>query len=452
MSTRARFIASARRLSHDFPIPTLWQGGFRALLWFLAVVSVGFVLQVVARPAGWPLAFLFAEDGQVFLTEALRDGPNSLLTTYAGYLHVAPRSIALACSSLVSPDAYVVCTGIAVAGVKALAVLVAWPVLSAYARSWGWGLAAASSFLFIPTGNLEVLGNITNLRWYLVAVSLFALIGVFQRAPLALIATAFAFLATTSDPLAFAWLPIAVWRALGQRGFARLPGLAALIGIALHLIHLQPGARGERGTAADLIANPLDTVAQLLIRGPVATQYGMNWTQEFLRFGVAPTLLTLVLTGAIVWAAWQHRGHFPEASRLALAVVIAGEALLLAVLSFPASYIAFTEIWSLSQPSRYSAFAALFLTPALVLAVSIVWRSNPVRWQRAVSALGVLVLIGAFISDGRGDPRHSSGPRWDETLVHVRGLCSDGRDFVEVANVPDYEGWRTTIQCDWLRQ
>ena len=375
MNARSRFVTFLGRLSQNFSLHTPWPAGNRALGWFLVVVSVGFIVQVVPRPAGWPLAFLFAEDGQVFLTQALNDGIGGLFTTYAGYLHVGPRSMALACSSLASPDSYVICTGTAVAGFKVLAVMIAWPVLSAYAKSWRWGLAAASSFLFIPVGNLEVLGNITNLRWFLVAASFFALLGIFHRAPLALVAAVFAFLAATSDPLAIAWTPIALWRAVRQGGWARLPGLAALLGSVLHAIHLQPGARGERGTASDLIANPLDTIAQLLIRGPVATQYGMNGTQEFLRFGVVPTLLTLTLSGVVAWVAWRHRAHFPEAARLAIALVVVGEVLLLAVLSFPASYIAFTEIWSPSQPSRYSAFAALFLTPALVLAVSIVWRS-----------------------------------------------------------------------------
>jgi len=217
-------------------------------------------------------------------------------------------------------------------------------------------------------------------------------------------------------------------------------------------MHLQPGARGERRTASDVIANQLDTLAQLLIRGPVATQYGMNGTQEFLRFGVVPTLLTLTLTGVVAWVAWRHRGNFPEAARLAIALVVIGEVLLLAVLSFPASYIAFTEIWSPSQPSRYSAFAALFRTPALVLAVSIVWRSPSSRWQRAASALTVVVLVGAFVSDGRGDPRHSSGPTWAQTLVESRDLCADGRLSVEAVNVPEYEGWKTVLQCGWVRR
>ena len=86
--------------------------------------------------------------------------------------------MALACSSLESPDSHVICTGTDVAGFQALAVMITWPVLSAYAKSWRWGLAAASSFLFIPVGNLEVLGNITNLRWFLVAVSFFSLLGI----------------------------------------------------------------------------------------------------------------------------------------------------------------------------------------------------------------------------------------------------------------------------------
>jgi ABC-type multidrug transport system fused ATPase/permease subunit len=300
-------------------------------------------------------------------------------------------------------------------------------------------------------GHLEVLGNITNLRWYLVAVCFFALVGTFQQAPLAVLATAFAFFATTSDPLAFAWLPLALWRALGQRGWARLPGLAALLGIVLHLVNLQPGARGERGTAADLITHPLDTIAQLLVRGPVAAQYGMNWTQEFLRFGVVPTLLTLVFPMTIAWIAWRNRGKVPEAARLAVVLVIAGEALLLIVLSFPASYIAFTEIWSPSQPSRYSAFVALFLTPALVLAISIIWRASTNRWQRAASALTAMVLVGAFISDGRGDPRHSSGPTWAQTLVESRTSCADEGLTVEAVNVPEYEGWRTVLQCGWVQ-
>ena len=124
------------RLARNFSLPTPWPAGPIASAWFIGVVALGFLVQLLPRPAGWPLGFLFAEDGQVFLTGALRLGSDSLLSTYAGYLHLLPRSISLTCSSLVTPGTYVVCTGIAAALVKAVAAAVAWPVLSAYARSW----------------------------------------------------------------------------------------------------------------------------------------------------------------------------------------------------------------------------------------------------------------------------------------------------------------------------
>lgn len=452
MSAQSKVISGWAKLRAAFSLSTPWPVGRAQLIWFLVVVAIGIALQLAPRPAGWPLGYLFAEDGQVFLTEALRDGGSSLLQTYAGYLHLVPRSIALTCSSVVSPANYVMCTGVAAALVKAVAFAIAWPVLAAYARSWAWGLAAASAFLLIPVGNLEVLGNITNLRWFLVAGALFALLGVFRGWPMAVLATVFTLAATMSDPLAFALAPLALWRLVGERGWARLPGLGTLVGTVVHLLHIQPGARGERGTALDLVANPFDTAAQVLVRGPVAAQYGMNWTQEFLRFGVLPTLATLAVTVLLTTAAWQNRHLFREAWGLAVALVVVAGVLLLAVLSFPASYIAFTEVWSPSQPSRYSAFAALFLTPGMVLAMSIAWRGSARPWHRAVVVLVGLTLIAALISDGRGDPRHSSGSTWTAMLSEAGELCSDGPAEVELPNVPDYEGWRTTIRCDWLKR
>ncbi|MGA2654651.1 MAG: hypothetical protein ABSF18_01560, partial [Gammaproteobacteria bacterium] len=38
--------------------------------------------------------YLWAEDGQVFLTQALQMGLNSLWEPYAGYLHLYPRLFA----------------------------------------------------------------------------------------------------------------------------------------------------------------------------------------------------------------------------------------------------------------------------------------------------------------------------------------------------------------------
>jgi len=433
-----------------YSLPTPWPGGRTALTWVFGVAILGFVLQLLPRPSGWPLAFLFAEDGQIFLTQVLRDGGLNLLQPYAGYLHVVPRGIAGVCSTAVSPDIYVLCTGSAAGLIKVLGMLIAWPVITAYAQSWKWGLLGAASFLFIPVGHLEVLGNITNLRWFLVAAAFFAVFGLFRAPTLAITATLIAFAASLSDPLALAWLPFAIWRALTSHGWSRIPSIGLIIGGVIHLLHLQPEERGERGDITDLLGDPLDTIAQLLVRGPVVTQNGMIFTQDFLRFGVVPTLATLVITACVIAAAWRGRSTFAPAWRLAILLFLVAEALLFAVLSFPASYIAFTEIWSPSQPSRYSAFAALFLTPALILLMSVAWRSSAGGWRRFMVIVAAVMLTLAYLSDARGDSRHSSGMPWNQTLIQVQQACSKGNDPVQVPNVPDYEGWQTLIPCAWV--
>lgn len=441
---------TVRRVTEPFTLATPWPRARFALLAFAIIAAVGFTLQILPRPAGWPLGYLFAEDGQVFLTESLRSGGLNLLETYAGYLHLVPRILATSCSTSLDPSWYVQCTGIAAGLIKVIGMAIAWPVLSAYAQSWRWGLAAAASFLLIPTGNLEVLGNLTNLRWYLVVMAFFAVMGIFQSKGLAIGASVIAIAAVLSDPLTLLWLPIAIWRTVSLRGWARMPGVALIVGGVVHIASLEPGARGERGDISDLLSNPFDTVAQLIVRGPVATQNGMLITQEALRFGVLPTIATLLPLVLLIFAAWKYRARFTSTWVFIALLWLAAFVTLFAVLSFPASYIAFTEIWSPSQPSRYSAFAALFLTPAIILLLSVAWRGSAAWWSRATVFLMVGVLLVAFASDFRGDERHSSGETWQTLLDGARQECSTGVGSVDVVNVPEYEGWTTTIPCSWL--
>jgi hypothetical protein len=74
MSAQQQEINGWTKLRAAFSLPTPWPVGRAQLLWFLLVVAIGITIQLAPRPAGWPLGYLFAEDGQVFLTEVLRDG------------------------------------------------------------------------------------------------------------------------------------------------------------------------------------------------------------------------------------------------------------------------------------------------------------------------------------------------------------------------------------------
>jgi len=434
-------------------LPTPWPRTRGARAWLVVVAALGLISLLSPRSTGWTGSFLHAEDGQVFLTEYLQSGLGTLFQTYAGYLHLVPRTVTATCASGVDPLGFAACLNVGSALVKIACMVVAFPVLTAYARSWRWGLAAAAAaFLFLPAGQQEVLGNITNLRWYLLAAAFFAVFGVFRSRWLLGYASAIALLAALSDPMPLLLVPVAVWRIVELRGWSRLPSFALLLGGLVHLLSLDASARGERGGFADLVETPSQTIGQLLVRGPLVTQWGMTWTQDLMRaIGVPLAIATLALTGVLALLAWRGRRIDDPAVPFTVVLVVLGLGFLLVTLAFPASYISLADIWNPSQPARYSALSGLFLMPALVIGMSRAWGSvrDPIlgpAWTVVMTA----TLLVAYIGDSGGDARNTNGATWAETVVIAEDLCRSGAPDPTLPNSPVYEGWRTTITCEWL--
>lgn len=434
-------------------IPTEWPRAPRSTRWALLVFALGFASILLPRGVGWTGDHLHSEDGQVFLSEHLAYGLGALLRPYAGYLHVVPRLVTGACDAVTGPGGFAGCLTVGSGLVRTAAGLVAFPVLCAYARSWRWGLAAAvGAFLLLPTGQQEVLGNITNLRWFLVAGAFFALMGVFRRPWLAAYASAIALLAALSDPLALLLIPFAIWRLVAVRGWARVPAGALMVGSLVHILSLDTSARGERGGLADLLTAPVQTVGQLLVRGPLTTQWGLTLTQDLAhRLGFPLAIATLVLTIVLLVLGWRGRRVDDPAVPFAILLILMGLGLLLVTLSFPASYIALADFWSPSQPGRYSALTGLFLTPVLVLAMSRAWRSRrDPRLGPVWTVLMCVILAAAYIGDAGGDARNTDGPTWSQTIDRARSICAESGSDPTLPNSPVYEGWTTRLTCDWV--
>lgn len=440
-------------LSHSLSLPTPWPSSRYSNLWFALVAISGFVFLSVPRAVGWRGDYLHSEDGQVFLTEFLSSGWISVTDTYAGYLHVVPRSLTGLCTTIVGPDGYAVCVAASANAARVSLILLAFPVFAAYARSWRWGLAAAAmAFVFMPAGQQEVLANFTNLRWFLLAGAFLAIIGVFQRWWLLVLASAIAVLAALSDPLPILLAPLAIWRIFTATGWTRLPSVALLTASLIHLLSLDTGARGERGGFLDLLADPTETVGQLLVRGPLTTQWGVSMSQDLAaNIGFPLAISTLVVTGILLSLGW--RGRFPSdpAVPFAALLMIAGFVFLIVTLSFPASYISLADFWSPSQPARYSALTGLFLTPVLILAMSRAWHSSwHTTFSRSWVVLTSLVLVVAVIGDSGGDTRTTDGPTWSQSLETARSMCESGAASATIPNAAEFEGWRTTLTCEWI--
>ena len=442
------------KLSNQLSLPTPWPTARHSTAWFAFVAILGFIFLTLPRAVGWRGNYLHSEDGQVFLTEFLSSGWSSLTDTYAGYLHGVPRILTAGCATIVGPDGYAACVAMSSNAFRVSLIFLAFPVFAAYTRSWRWGLAAASmAFVFVPAGQQEVLANFTNLRWFLLGAAFFAVIGVFQSWQLIGFASLTAALAALSDPLPILLAPFAVWRLFTAPRFSKLPSLALILTSGIHLLALDIGARGERGGFIDLVQDPAETVGQLLVRGPLTTQWGVTISQDLASsIGYPLALATLFVTGGLLWLGWSNRWPDDPAVPLTVLLMLLGFGFLLVTLSFPASYISLADFWSPSQPARYSALTGLFLTPVLVIAMSRAWQaSHHQRFARAWTLLIALVLTIAIVGDFGGDARSTDGPTWNDSLTAARLECDSGVSFVTIPNAAEFEGWRTTLTCDWIR-
>ena len=448
-----RVLAKVRPVALQLSQLTPWPQGKTPFIWFFFITVLGFAFLMLPRSVGWRGDFLHSEDGQIFLTEFLANGWSSVADVYAGYLHVTPRLLTGTCATLIGPDGYAACVAGSANLVRVSLMFLAFPVFSAYARSWRWGLtAAAATLLFLPAGQQEVLANFTNLRWFLLFGAFLALIGVFRSAWLIALATVVALVASVSDPIPLLLAPLALWRAIGLKRWSKLPSLALMAGGIVHLVALEPGARGERGGFLDLITDPQETVGQILVRGPLTTQWGVTLSQDLaLSLGFPLAIATLLFTGILVWLGWRARQTADPAVPFAVLLTLLGVGFLLVTLSFPASYIKLADFWSLSQPARYSALTGLFLTPVIVLVASRAWKSKFVpRLSRAWVVAAFIIFGIAVLGDSGGDGRSTDGPTWHESLTLGRQLCASGTDDPQVPNAAAFEGWQTTLTCEWI--
>ena len=329
-------------------LPTPWPRPRAATVWFAVISVVGVVSLLLPRTTGWTGDFLHSEDGQVFLSEYLEAGLGTLFQTYAGYLHLVPRAVTIGCDAIAGPDGFAGCIDGGPSLVRVAAMAVAFPVLAAYARSWRWGLgAAAAAFLFLPAGQQEVLGQ--HHQPPLVPAGGSLLRGLRHLPdPLAhRLRDRHRTARGPVDPMPLLLAPLAIWRIIELRGWARLPSVAVLAGGLVHLVMLDPSARGERGGFGDLLDVP-STDDRSAARSRTAGHpvgHDVDAGPHASNRSTA-AISTLVLTGVLAGPRLARAAHRrpcrslrrpPGRTRVRLPPV---------TLSFPASYIALADIWN----------------------------------------------------------------------------------------------------------
>jgi hypothetical protein len=391
--------------------------GLGELLVFAAAALIAAGRLVVS---GWPFDRVWAEDGAVFLADAVEHGWRSVGYSYAGYMHALPRFLALAGSHLplaqFAPFALVLSI-LVCALVAALVHTAAHQVTG----STPWALAAALATVSAPALRTESLGSLANLQWFLLYGALWLCLARPDRTKWA-VSAALALVAAATTPLTAVLFPVLL---VVHRGRAwRHPATAGLAaGLVLQVLSrlLAPRSAGrvldrDPGLPPGLGRTYLDSVAGIRSGVP----------ETGTAFGVL-----LLLAG--LTALWACRHDRLRTVSVIVIVALTGALLFVG-----------TSVITNAATGRYIGVGTLFLWAALVLAAS---AAPP--W--AAAAVGTLLVTAAVLCFP-ADPYLVSGPSWATEVARATAGCeaTDGPGTAVLPVGPD--GWGTmTLPCGSLR-
>ncbi|MFF0373984.1 hypothetical protein [Actinoplanes missouriensis] len=399
------------------------RGVVAAVVAVVAAVAVGLLRQ----PGPGALDTVWAEDGSVFYSQAVAEGPWAALTTsYAGYFHVVPRLLAALAAAFPPEAAAVVLAGSAALCTALLALLV-FVAGAAHLPSLLSRVLVSAVVVVVPVAQDEVLNSIANFHWY----GLYALFWVFLWSPRGragqVVAVATVLLVATSDILVLAYVPLAVFRAIGRDRLGRIMAGALGLGLAVQMLGLLAGS-----SSRELAPDPVTAVAGFLLRAVPAPLVGQRWLGADLnaRWVLLAGFAWLVVVAALLVAA--RRVTRPLWLLAAVAALHSAALYLLPVL-----------LSGVAAP-RYAVAPAMLVVVALVALLQPAPGGTPVPLYALTGLLTVIALVNLRIDNPRAD-----GPAWSAELDRAQAACAtDGRQAALAVAPRTNPPWTVTMRCE----
>jgi hypothetical protein len=374
---------------------------------------------------------VWAEDGQVFLGQAVHQSPFATLTTsYAGYFHTIPRVLAGVVALLPASWAAGL-LAIEAAICFALIALLVYHASAAHLSSRLARFLAAAVVILVPLGTDELFNSVANVHW----AGLYAVFWMLLWTPQSRwgrgLAIAVVFLVAASDILVLVYAPLALIRAVRQRDRLAYWLAGALgAGIGLQVLGLVTGS-----SSRPLSPNPVRAITGYVLRAVPPSVVG----QDALGTSINGRWLALA---ALAW--------------LMVAVVVAVAVARLTRPAWPLAIVAFVHsvglymlpvLLSGTATIRYAAAPAMLLVTALAALL----QPSPVRRLPILALTAVLAIVA--IANFRNDNLRAHGPTWSGELDKARAACStDSRD-VSLAIPPNGhpDPWSATLPCSYVR-
>jgi len=411
------------------------------------VVAVALALGVVTllhlvRQRGVPVwNSLWAEDGRVFLSDALRDFQGTFFAQNGGYVHIVPRSIAGVVALLPPTDA---AAGMAIGAAAVIALLAGFVYLASaeMIRSRAARLALAAAVVFVPIPGTELLANTTNLHFYLLFGCFWALVWQAETRFALTSRSVFAVAAALSDPLCVLFLPLAIVGPTVRRSRRSLV-VSCLFGVAL-LIQLAILANGTRpGRNWGFRLGALPDIFSFRIAGGLLVGdrfLGHAW----MAYGRGFAYGALVLVAAVI-AALLARSDRRAVLFTLIALGYAG--LFFCVQLFGRGTGGMDPEWQGFQlnGARYILLPFLLVTTVILVLAD----RGRGRFSRVIRYGALLWVVGLLAVNFSITTDRSRGPQWDQQLALGRRVCTNTqRHSVNVLVSPaPPRVWYATIPC-----
>ena len=397
----------------------------RSALVAAAAVLIGTFAQVVRLPGDTAYNTIWAEDGSVFLSQALNQGIlRAFAIPYGGYLHTVPRVFAAVAAVL--PLAWAAAIfGVGSAVLVSLLGVFLYRATERLILSRPLRLVLSAMFVVIPVVGFETEANAANLHFYLDFVAVWALFWRPQSRMANTVSAAVCFLAASSDAVTLFLLPIAIARLVATRFRGEsIPAYGLIAGLLLQI----PVILTSRETywAPNI---PLDFVAVFGARVALPFIVGGALSDRLWAdiAWVAPALAGAILCAGIVWLALTRR--ISSAAWVALIFVVV--AIVLAGLPIIGRYedAMFPRgVALLGIPARYWGVPLLMLWSSVAIVVSSdgvrTWigaqRHRVLVWATVVWLAGILGADFVVVS---GNPFRDDGLRWNEQLATAARTC-----------------------------
>ncbi|MDQ7909641.1 hypothetical protein RB614_34485 [Phytohabitans sp. ZYX-F-186] len=411
--------------------PARWRG----IALGAAAVAAGTALGLLRQPGAGALDTIWAEDGGIFLAEAVRQGPfDALLTSYAGYFHAVPRLMAAVATLFPAGAASTVLALEAALAVSLLAVLV-FAASGSHLTGTLSRVLVSAVVVVVPVAQGDVLNSIANFHWYGLYALFWILIWTPSRPAGRAVAVAVTFLVAASDIVAVVFVPLALWRMVHRpdgasrrvaHGAALAGGLGA--GLLIQFAGLLSGS-SER----DLSPDPVLAVSGFLLRAVPAPLIGERWLGD----GVDARWVALAAVAWLVVAAALLAAYTRRTRPAWTLAVVAG-------LHAAALYMLPVLLAGTATP-RYA------VAPAMLVVTALVALLRPAGSRIPLYALAALLALVAAVNL-RVDNTRADGPLWSDELERARTACATGdQATVPITPRDATPPWQVRVPCDYVR-